>query len=129
MTKDLTYIALHPNRPDSAPAASSVIGSAGTAKKFLSSKLANAGDGLLLHYCPGCKSLHLIAVYEPFPNGAQWTFDGNAESPTFSPSINMVGVCHYFIRSGKIEFCGDSKHHLAGQTVDLPDLPNWSKNV
>ena len=93
--------------------------------KFLSSKLANVGDGMLSHYCPGCKSIHLIAVHEPFENGAQWTFDGNAESPTFSPSINIVGYCHYFIRAGKVEFCSDSKHHLAGQTVDLPDLPNW----
>lgn len=96
--------------------------------KFLSRKLANVGDGMLSHYCPGCKSRHMIAVYEPFPNGALWTFDGNAESPTFSPSINIVGACHYFIRAGKIEFCGDSKHDLAGQTVDLPDLPNWKPN-
>lgn len=32
-------------------------------------------------------------------------------------------LCHYFIRSGKIEFCGDSPHKLSGQTVDLPDWP------
>jgi hypothetical protein len=32
-------------------------------------------------------------------------------------------LCHYFIRAGKIEFCGDSPHNLAGQTVDLPDWP------
>lgn len=33
------------------------------------------------------------------------------------------GICHYFIRGGKIEFCGDSTHNLSGQTVDLPDIP------
>jgi hypothetical protein len=38
-------------------------------------------------------------------------------------------LCHYFIRDGKIEFCGDCPHELAGQTVPLPDVPagyeNW----
>ena len=56
------------------------------------------------------------------PNGHFWTFDGNEESPTFAPSINIVGRCHYHIRAGRIEFCGDSKHALAGKTVNLPDL-------
>jgi len=32
-------------------------------------------------------------------------------------------TCHYFITDGKIEFCGDSPHKLAGQIVDLPDWP------
>lgn len=79
------------------------------------------------HWCPGCEAIHLIAVDQPFRNGAQWTYDGNHESPTFSPSINVGPTtplqCHYFIRAGKIEFCGDSHHALAGQTVDLPDIP------
>jgi hypothetical protein len=57
------------------------------------------------------------------PNGHKWTFDGNMEAPKFSPSINIVGQCHYFIQAGVIQFCGDSKHALAGQSVPLPDLP------
>lgn len=89
----------------------------------LSSKLRDVGDGMLLHWCPGCEELHAIAVGQPFPNGARWTWDGNMERPTFSPSINVIGRCHYFIRAGRIEFCSDSKHRLAGQTVDLPDIP------
>lgn len=93
----------------------------------LSSKLWDSGDGMLLHWCPGCKSRHMIATEEPFPNGAKWTWDGNVESPTFNPSINISGRCHYFIRAGQIEFCGDSAHDLAGQTVDLPDIPDWTK--
>jgi hypothetical protein len=56
------------------------------------------------------------------PNGHTWEFDGNEQAPTFSPSVHIVGQCHYFIRAGRIEFCGDSKHHLAGKTVELPDL-------
>lgn len=79
------------------------------------------------HWCPGCEVIHLIAVDQPFRNGAQWTYDGNHDAPTFAPSINVgPGTklqCHYFIRAGKIEFCGDSHHALAGKTVDLPDIP------
>lgn len=96
----------------------------------------DGSPGLILHehWCPGCNRIHQIAVDAPFRNGARWTFDGNAESPTFSPSVSVLlrpsmGAdrperrCHYFIRAGRIEFCADSTHALAGQTVDLPDLP------
>lgn len=79
------------------------------------------------HWCPGCDQVHQIAVAQPFMNGARWSFDGNASAPTFAPSINVwpgTGLqCHYFIRGGRIEFCGDCHHALAGQTVELPDLP------
>lgn len=74
------------------------------------------------HWCPGCNEFHVINTVERNRWGALWTFDGNTESPTFSPSINLVGRCHYFIRNGRIEFCGDSNHSLAGQTVPLPDV-------
>lgn len=75
-----------------------------------------------LHWCPGCEEVHLINIEKPNRLGAVWKFDGNLESPTFSPSINL-GYCHYFIRAGKIEFCGDCKHQLAGQTIVMPDFP------
>lgn len=92
---------------------------------FLSPKLVDTGDGALMHWCPGCKTRHLIETQERNANGAIWTFDGNTDSPTFSPSINIIGRCHYFIRAGQIEFCGDSAHALAGQTMPLPDIPEW----
>lgn len=76
------------------------------------------------HYCPGCKSMHVIPTdARAQQNGHRWTFDGNMDSPTFHPSVNIVGQCHYFIRNGQIEFCSDSRHALAGKTVPLPDLP------
>ena len=91
------------------------------------------------HWCPGCNSGHEIDTEAPNASGAMWKFDGNMERPTFSPSINMkintpdmgkhyqpdIGstVCHYFITSGRIIFCGDCTHALKGQTVDLPDIP------
>lgn len=95
------------------------------------------GDGGHYGYrweCPGCGDPHVIPT-KPTERG--WDFDGNEESPTFSPSIlvhrhgilnedGSVGqspLCHSFIRAGRIEYCGDSTHALAGQTVDLPDVP------
>lgn len=91
----------------------------------LSSKIWDCDDGLLMHWCPGCKSRHYIDTQEPNGSGAIWRWDGNAEAPTFSPSVNIVGQCHYFITSGQIQFCGDSQHALAGQTVPFPDIPDW----
>lgn len=92
----------------------------------LSDKIYRGGaPGCLLHYCPGCEQLHMIAVDRPNSCGAQWVWNGDTERPTFSPSINIVGQCHYFIRDGVIEFCADSKHALAGKSVALPDMPDW----
>jgi hypothetical protein len=75
------------------------------------------------HWCPGCKQMHLINIEKPNRLGAIWSFDGNLESPTFNPSVNHVGSCHYFIRSGQIAYCSDSKHEFSGQTIPLPDFP------
>jgi hypothetical protein len=90
------------------------------------------------HWCPGCNAPHEISVDTPNGSGAKWTFDGNMERPTFSPSINMRwgnrvpgqqanfkngGQCHYFIRNGMIQFCGDCTHELAGKTISLPEIP------
>jgi len=80
------------------------------------------------HWCLGCKDIHRISVEQPFTNGAQWSFDGNFDKPTFKPSINICASyskqqCHYFIREGNIQFCGDCHHDLAGKTVPLPDIP------
>lgn len=84
------------------------------------------------HWCPACKAMHDIAVEQPFANGASWSFNGDGDRPTFSPSVNCswgpfpdgrIERCHYFVKAGKIQYCGDCTHSLAGQTVDLPDVP------
>lgn len=92
------------------------------------------------HWCPGCEEMHVIF------DG--WTFDGNIERPSFSPSVKITGkrcvlvngewtgewvrdangkavdhCCHYFLTAGELRFCGDSTHALAGTNVPLPDLP------
>lgn len=109
----------------------------GAAGKYLR----KAEHGYYLHWCPGCNEAHAIAVENPAWNGAQWSFDGNLDAPTFQPSVNVrwgkfavptfvdeepgdSGVCHYFISAGRILFCADSTHPLAGQTVPLPEWPD-----
>lgn len=90
--------------------------------------------GAYFHWCPGCQQLHSYFVHKPWVNGAKWTFNGDSNAPEFHPSMNIVGRCHYFVRRGNgrngedasrayINFCGDSKHSLSGQTVLLPPIP------
>lgn len=119
----------------------------------ISAKLRSAQntDGIrwLVFWCPGCGEAHQITV-EGGPH--HWSFNGNVERPTFSPSILVDGVekltedeyrrvmkgevieprqkrCHSFVRAGRIEFLGDCTHAFAGQTVDLPDLPPHLQDV
>ena len=54
-----------------------------------------------------------------------WSYNGDPERPTFSPSVKTTHgrgerVNHYFVRDGWIDFCPDSTHGLAGQSVELP---------
>jgi len=89
-------------------------------------KVQHFDGGMYEHMCPGCNQLHYIAVDHPFGNGHQWSFNGDLDKPTFNPSINILGVCHYFITDGFIQFCSDSKHSLAGSTVELPELERFN---
>lgn len=89
-------------------------------------------------YCPGCMRGHSYPVSQKyyelrFVEGPIWHFNGNLDQPTFTPSLRMFytdpvterehTTCHLFLTDGKIQFCSDSKHELAGQTVDLVDFP------
>nr|WP_279289801.1 DUF6527 family protein [Sulfitobacter pontiacus] len=97
--------------------------------------------GKVAFLCPGCRQMHHVTV-----DGSRgWTFNGDGDRPTFSPSLLVKGtvpitddehatimaggkieakrlVCHSFVTDGRIRFLTDSSHKLAGQTVDLPDL-------
>jgi hypothetical protein len=90
----------------------------------LSAKLVLLG-GEPTHWCPGCQQLHRINVNAPNEHtGALWSWDKNIEKPTFSPSVNLVGQCHYFLTFGALAFCADgTSHALVGKTVPLPDIP------
>ena len=78
------------------------------------------------HKCPGCNEFHHIQTGNRSPS---WTYDGNKEAPSFRPSVRIRWglnkgdpCCHYFIKKGKIEFCRDSTHELAGIVVDMLEI-------
>lgn len=101
--------------------------------KVLSHFLCENGDEktgrILMHWCPGCNGWHMIPIEKRNHLGAVWGWDGDVEKPTVSPSVNIVGVCHYFLSEGVIEFCGDSRHALSGQKVPLPKIPERLRNM
>lgn len=104
----------------------------------ISSKLRSVEGGGLMFWCPGCDGAHMVRVGEG--SGPRWGYNGDAERPTFTPSVLVTWsepsdapeefddqskdkrmVCHSFVTDGRIQFLGDCTHALAGQTVDLPD--------
>lgn len=97
------------------------------------SKILRYGQGnRLFFYCPGCKGAHMIQYGEG--DGPRWTWNGDAEKPTFRASILVTyegeddgkpvkEVCHSFVTDGQIQFLSDCTHALAGQTVPIPDFP------
>ena len=97
-------------------------------------KIKTTNSSSLLFFCPGCKSVHAV--------NHLWKYNGDADMPTFSPSILVRGtipitdleaeqillgekikpvpfVCHSFITDGKIQFLNDCTHELVGQTVEM----------
>ena len=99
------------------------------------------------HFCPACNEPHVI-----FDN---WTFGGNVEAPTFSPSVKITGkqtlrtvdgkwegdwvrgpdgkavdkCCHYVLTSGQVQFQADCTHAFKGTTVPLPELPEHMRDA
>lgn len=91
----------------------------------------------LAFWCPGCETigaggkrhggLHMLPVNSTV-RSPSWEWDGNLDTPTLAPSILTTRpgfVCHSFLRAGVFEFLGDCTHALAGQRVELPELPAW----
>jgi hypothetical protein len=79
--------------------------------------------------CPGCLCSHAVGVkpgssYVSSTSGNPWKWNGSLDAPTLSPSVHYRDspVCHSIVTDGKIQFCGDSQHKLANQTVPLPDI-------
>lgn len=75
---------------------------------------------LLYFHCPGCNYGHAYEV-------PRWTWNGSFDKPTFTPSLLINAFhppsrCHLFMTDGKIQFCGDCSHSLAGQVVEIPDV-------
>ena len=82
-------------------------------------KVLKTKDGHMF-YCPGCKYYHMY--------DSRWEFNGNLDSPTFTPSLlinstwkDRPTVCHIYITDGKIQYLGDCTHDLKGQTIDMEE--------
>lgn len=82
----------------------------------------------LMFWCPADNDLHMLPVNAEVKTPS-WTWDGNLEQPTLSPSIltrwGAGKVCHSYLRAGQWEFLSDCTHELAGKTVPMVPLPDW----
>jgi hypothetical protein len=88
--------------------------------------------------------MHQVRINPDY--GFAWNFNGDADKPTFTPSMLITGKrrltdeewarvtsgenvdlpdmrCHSFVTNGRIQFLSDCTHQLAGQTVPLPNFP------
>jgi len=100
------------------------------------SKILIEGEGELFLFCPGCNCTHAINIKNS--QRPCWGFNGDYERPTFEPSLLVTYPanpnageeykewrterrCHSFIRNGQIQYLTDCTHHLAGQTIDIPE--------
>ena len=84
--------------------------------------------------CPACGFEHSFRVdlegHGKWPDA--WTFNGDFEKPTFSPSMgfNLRNQqephprCHSFLRDGVWQYLNDCTHEMAGQHVPMipPEL-------
>jgi hypothetical protein len=49
--------------------------------------LGRAVDGSIWFFCPGCNGPHSIHVNSPNTTGPNWSYNGNPDAPTFTPSV------------------------------------------
>lgn len=69
-----------------------------------------------------------IACEEAHGGLPGWTWDGNQEAPSISPSYRVnygdrKPECHVTVTAGKLQYHGDSKHALAGQLIAMEPIP------
>jgi len=80
-------------------------------------------------FCPACKHTHPVTLTAPNLDDDTpiWSLSGTPEMPTLSPSVKIVCadvvLCHFILTDGVMRFQSDFEHDLAGQWVDLPDIP------
>lgn len=96
-------------------------------------------DGRYSFFCKGCGYEHLIWTVAPNQGGPTWTFNGDINRPTFTPSVNVTTGsfaeptfidppeipptrCHFFITDGKVNYLSDCTHHLKGQLIELDEI-------
>ena len=45
---------------------------------------------VLMHWCPGCARRHGFEIDKPNASGAIWSWNGDAEAPSFTPSMHIT---------------------------------------
>lgn len=98
-------------------------------------KLIKGTHGQYAFYCPACKDIHCVWT-DPRDGVHVWGWNKNKDKPTFTPSIKVLsytgqkvtGICHSFVKDGKIQYLEDCTHKMAGNTVELPDIPKKHLN-
>lgn len=85
-------------------------------------------DGVMFFHCPGCDIVHGVNITRG--DRPKWSWNGNVNSPTFSPSVLVAYrwgekqeemVCHSFVTDGKIQYLNDCTHSFAGKTIEMVD--------
>lgn len=75
------------------------------------------------YMCLGCGYEHCFALRK---DGGHHEFNMDLNKPTVSPSLlqnfTLGKTCHSFMKNGMIQYLGDCHHHLAGQTIELPEI-------
>ena len=92
--------------------------------KYINEKTGEEYHHKQYHYwCDGCGYEHAFALRS---DGGNHDFNGDLDNPTVTPSLvqNFTPgtMCHSFINNGHIQYLTDCFHHLAGQTIELPDI-------
>lgn len=92
-------------------------------KKDVITKIQDDPRGIYIFYCPACKYHHPYNTVK-VDNNPCWKFNGDMIKPTFTPSLKCFGgstgtSCHLFVTDGKIIYCNDCPHEMAGKTIDM----------
>lgn len=84
-------------------------------------------NGHLFYWCEGCKCCHNVPA-------ERWHWNGSLEKPSLHPSVRHfytkppdkteITTCHYHLKNGEIQYCGDCQHALNGQTRPLIPIPD-----
>lgn len=65
------------------------------------------------------KSGHYATHFNPEKDTCWCSFkERTGDEPSFK-----CGICHLFVRDGKIEYLSDCTHEYAGKTIDMVDFP------
>lgn len=83
--------------------------------------------GMYEFHCPGCAKSHHVWTGQAQQFRHTWQFNGNFDSPTFSPSLLIDQSkperrCHFFIENGHIKYLDDCHHGLRGKIVPMEKI-------